>query len=123
MATKAEISSTGVDVSASIMEHVQRIDALNVFARAFPLWVAKHNKTPQIHILGSLDGGVGFDVALPEGTASHEADELFELLEKSQRLASLQVIVEELRQSGVEDAIVQRYVLEGETLFRQLYPK
>ena len=123
MATRAEVSSTGVEVGPSLMDHVQRIDALNVFARAFPIWTKRHGKTPGFQIKGDRDGGVEINLLMPDGTASHEADDLFEILGQCQRLASLQAIVEELKNCEVDAATVERYVLEGETLMGRLYAK
>ncbi len=118
----SEVPAGGQPLSSSFLEQVQRISALNVFARAIPLWARAHGKSVTIAIQSEADGQVGFELKLPENSTEAEAQELFELMEKSQRLADLQVIVEELRRSGVSAEKVQNYALEGDSLLRQLYP-
>lgn len=121
-ATTELLGAQGVRPSDGLLGHVQRIGALNVFARAFPVWVHEHRKLVSVSIQARADGAVAIELGLPPGASPEEADHLLEVLEKCQRLSDLEVIVSELRQSGVEDAIVQRYAIEAETLARQLYP-
>lgn len=120
-ATTDLVESTSFQPSQAFLGHVQRIDALNVFARAFPLWVKQHGKTASFHLTATQDGGVVVDLGLPKGTLEDQAQDLLQLLSQCQRLAHLEVLVSEMRGAGVDDNIVQRFVIEGETLARQLY--
>ncbi len=122
MAKSEQNDDSAFEPSQEFLNHVQRIDALNVFARAFPLWVKRHGKTASVLLTATHDGGVAIDLRLPDGSSEPEAADLLDLLSKCQRLSHLEVLVSEMRQAGVEDAKVQRYAIEGETLARQLYP-
>ena len=104
----------------SFTDQIQRITALNLFARAFPVWQARTGRTASFHIRATPDGGVEFELGLPPGTPLRQAEDLLELLEQFQRLSDLEAIVSEMRQAGVEDAVVQAYVMEGETLAQGL---
>ena len=110
-------------LSTAFLEQVQRIAALNVFARAFPLWVKSHGgKTVSVSFTAHADGQVSVDLGLPPGSTEGDAQDLFDLLEKSQRLADLQVLVGELNRIGADPAKIQNYTVEGDSLLRQLYP-
>jgi len=119
----SEAMAPAEPLSQSFLDQVQRIAALNVFARAFPLWVkAHHGKTLAITFTAMPDGQVDVDLRMPTDSQEEDAQELFDLLEKSQRLADLQVLVQELRRIGADPAQIQNYTLEGDSLLRQLYP-
>lgn len=112
----------GFTPSAGFLESVQRIAALNVFARAFPVWVARHGRTASVTFKGNLDGSVEFDLGMPPGSTASQADDLIELLHQCQRLADLESIVSEMRASGQSAEIVQNYILEAETIAHRLFP-
>ncbi len=120
-ATTDLLEASGFQPSQEFLGHVQRIDALNVFARAFPLWVKQHGKTASFKLTATPDGGVEIDLSLPASADEGQAQDLLFLLQRCQRLAHLEVLVSEMRGAGVADAIVQRFAIEGETLARQLY--
>jgi hypothetical protein len=122
MAARTDLlEASGFQPSQEFLGHVQRIDALNVFARAFPLWVRQHGKTASFTLTATTDGGVEIDMGLPASANQEQAQDLLLLLQRCQRLAHLEVLVSEMRGAGVDDAIVQRFAIEGETLARQLY--
>ena len=122
MAARTDLlEASGFQPSQEFLGHVQRIDALNVFARAFPLWVRQHGKTASFTLTATVDGGVEIDMGLPASANEEQAQDLLLLLQRCQRLAHLEVLVSEMRGAGVDDAIVQRFAIEGETLARQLY--
>lgn len=113
----------GFTPSASFLESVQRITALNVFARAFPVWVARHGRTVSLTFKGNMDGSVEFDLGMPPGSTAEQADELIELVDQCQRLADLEAIVSEMRASGQSAEVVQNYILEAETIAMKLFPR
>ena len=122
MAARTDLlEASGFQPSQEFLGHVQRIDALNVFARAFPLWVRQHGKTASFTLTATVDGGVEIDMGLPASANQEQAQDLLLLLQRCQRLAHLEVLVSEMRGAGVGDTIVQRFAIEGETLARQLY--
>lgn len=108
--------------SQSFLRDVGRITALNVFARAFPVWTRRHGKTVSVQCVGHLDGSVEINLGLPPGSSEVQANEVVELLEQCQRLADLQVIVQEMRQAGVAPAILENYIMQGEALAQKLFP-
>lgn len=113
----------GFTPSSGFLEAVQRITALNVFARAFPVWTARHGKTVSIRFAATLDGGVEMDLSMPPGSTAEEADDLLEILEQCQRMADLEAIVSEMRASGQKDEVVQNYIIEAETIAMRLFPR
>lgn len=119
----SELPDSAQPLSTGFLEQVQRIAALNVFARAFPLWVqSQGGKTVAITFTAMDDGQVSVDLRMPDDCTEGDAQELFDLLDKSQRLADLQVLVGELNRIGADPAKIQNYKLEGDSLLRQLYP-
>lgn len=113
--------SDGIQPSPGLLEQVQKISALNVFAMAFPVWVKTHQRTASLIFKGHLDGSVEMDLGLPKGSSSDQADDLFRLLEECQRLSDLQLLVGEFKNAGVSPAVIQRYVIEAETLAHRLF--
>lgn len=118
-----DLQAEGFTPSASFTQAVQKITALNVFARAFSVWMARHDRSVSLTFKGHVDGSVEFNLGMPPGSTAEQADELLELLEQCQRMADLEAIVSEMRASGQSAEVVQNYILEAETIARQLFPR
>lgn len=118
-----EIPLGAEPLSSSLLEQVQRISALNVIAQAFSVWMRIHQKAPGFQCVGREEGELAFNLILPDGSTEGEAQDLFEVLEKCQRLTDLQVIIGELVRIGVEPGKVQTYMVEAESLAQELFPK
>ena len=77
MAARTDLlEASGFQPSQEFLGHVQRIDALNVFARAFPLWVRQHGKTASFTLTATVDGGVEIDMGLPASANQEQAQDL-----------------------------------------------
>jgi len=110
-------------LSSSLFEQVQRISALNVITQAFSVWMRIHQKAPGFQCVGHAEGELAVNLILPDGSTEREAQDLFEVLEKCQRLTDLQVIIGELVRIGVEPGKIQTYMVEAESLAQELFPK
>lgn len=112
---------TQVQASDSFLAKVQSIEALALFARALPAWCRRSGHEVSITIKSNADH-IAINLGLSPGATEDDAESAIEFLEKTQRLVSLQTLVDEFRNVGVDQDTLDAMIDEAEGLAVELFP-
>lgn len=107
---------------AGFAGQVARVDALKLFARALPVWAARHNSTVSIQFNASADG-VEINLGMPPSATPQMADAVVQILLEAERMAQLEFLVDQMRNVGVSPEVLDPMIAEAEELARRLFPK
>lgn len=109
------------DASESFLAKVQSIEALALFARALPAWCRRSGHEISIVIKSNADH-IEISLGLSPGASPEDAESAVEFIEKTQRMVSLQTLVDEFRNAGVDADTVGSMIDEAEALALELFP-
>lgn len=107
---------------AGFAAQVAEIEALKVFSRALPVWVAKHGTSVSVSFFATEEG-VMINLGLPEHATPQMADDVIATLRDAERMSQLELLVDQMRNVGVAPEVLDPMIKEAEDLAQRLFPK
>ena len=107
---------------AGFAGQVAQIDALKVFARALPAWARKNKSSVSISMVATEEG-LEINLGLPASATPTMADEVINMLREAERMAQLELLVDQMRNAGVAPEVIDPMIHEAEEIATRLFPR
>lgn len=107
---------------AGFAGQVAQIDALKVFARALPAWAKKNKSSVSITMVATEDG-LEINLGLPPSATPSMADDVIGVLRQVERMAQLELLVDQMRNAGVAPEVLDPMIQEAEEIAARLFPR
>jgi hypothetical protein len=107
----------------SFAESALKLDSIQVFTRALPAW-CRENGINGLELRLKADGSeLNIGVGLPPEKMNDEiVSSILERVAEEERLMTLQLLVDEMRNVGVSTEILDPMIIEATELAQRLHP-